>query len=81
MATTTVRISKTTQELLHTLARQDNTSMQAIVEQAIEHYRRQRFLAGLSADFANLRENNKSWHDELQERQQWDITLSDGEEA
>jgi predicted transcriptional regulator len=81
MATTTIRISKATQELLHTLASQDNTSMQAIVEQAIEHYRRQRFLAGLSSDFTKLRENNKSWHDELQERQQWDITLNDGEEA
>jgi predicted DNA-binding protein len=81
MATTTIRISKTTQELLHTLASQDNTSMQAIVEQAIEHYRKQRFLEGLSADFTSLRENNESWHDELQERQQWDITLSDGEKA
>ena len=81
MATPTIRISKTTHELLHTLASQDNTSMQAIVEQAIEHYRRQRFLEGLSADFTNLRENNESWHDELQERQQWDITLGDGEKA
>ncbi len=81
MATTTIRISKTTQKLLHILANQDNTSMQTIVEQAIEHYRRQRFLEGLSADFTNLRENNKTWHDELQERQQWDITLGDGEEA
>ncbi|MCD6197682.1 MAG: toxin-antitoxin system protein [Deltaproteobacteria bacterium] len=81
MATPTIRISKTTHELLHTLASQDNTSMQAIVEQAIEHYRRQRFLEGLSADFTNLRENNESWHDELQERQQWDIALGDGEKA
>ena len=81
MATTTIRISKTTQELLHVLASQDNTSMQNIVEQAIEHYRRQRFLEGLNADFTNLRENNKGWHAELQERQQWDIALGDGEEA
>jgi len=81
MATTTIRISKTTQELLHVLASQDNTSMQTIVEQAVEHYRRQRFLEGLSADFTDLRENNKNWHDELQERQQWDRTLSDGEET
>jgi len=81
MATPTIRISKTTHELLHTLASQDNTSMQAIVEQAIEHYRRQRFLEGLSADFTNLRENNESWHDELQERQQWDIAIGDGEKA
>jgi len=80
MATTTIRISKTTQELLHVLASQDNKSMQTIVEQAVEHYRRQRFLEGLSADFTNLRGNNKSWHDELQERQQWDITLDDGKE-
>jgi len=81
MATPTIRISKTTHELLRTLASQDNISMQAIVEQAVEHYRRQRFLEGLSADFASLRENNESWHDELQERQEWDITLGDREKA
>lgn len=81
MSTATIRISKTTQELLHTLARQDNTSMQAIVEQAIEHYRRQRFLQGLNEDFAKLRKNSKTWHDELRERQQWDITHDDGKDA
>jgi predicted transcriptional regulator len=81
MTTATIRISKTTQELLHTLASESNTSMQAIVEKAVEHYRRQHFLSGLSADFAKLREDNASWHDELHERQQWDVTLGDGEEA
>jgi predicted transcriptional regulator len=81
MTTTTIRISKTTQELLHTLASQDNTSMQTIVEQAVEHYRKQRFLEGLSADFSKLREDNESWQDELQERQLWDATIGDGENA
>ncbi|OPL16306.1 MAG: hypothetical protein AVO38_08115 [delta proteobacterium ML8_D] len=81
MATPTIRISKTTHQLLKTLASQDNISMQAIVEQAVEHYRRLCFLEGLSSDFASLRENNENWHDELQERKEWDITLGDGEKA
>jgi len=81
MATTTIRISKTTQEFLHVLASQDNTSMQTIVEQAIEQYRRHRFLEGLNADFTNMRKNNKGWHDELEERQQWNITIGDGQES
>jgi predicted transcriptional regulator len=81
MATPTIRISKTTHKLLRNLASQDNISMQAIVEHAVENYRRLRFLEGLSSDFASLRENNENWHDELQERQEWDITLGDGEKA
>ena len=52
--------------------------MQVILEQAIESYRRQRFLEGLGADFAVLRENEAEWNDEEQDRSLWDITLADG---
>jgi hypothetical protein len=53
--------------------------MQAVLEQAIEAYRRQTFLVGLSADFAALSENEPEWQAEKAERTAWDITLADGE--
>jgi hypothetical protein len=54
--------------------------MQAVLEQAIEDYRRQSFLVGLCSDFAALRENELEWQAEKSERSNWDIALGDGEE-
>ncbi len=52
--------------------------MQATLEKAIEAYRRQRFLEGLSADFAALRERPEAWREEMAEREEWDLTIGDG---
>jgi hypothetical protein len=51
--------------------------MQAVLEQAIEAYRRQTFLTGLSSDFSALRENEPEWQVEKAERALWDNTLAD----
>jgi predicted transcriptional regulator len=80
MSTATIRISEPAHRILRQLAQQDHKPMQAILEQAIEAYRRQRFLEGLGADFAVLRENEAEWKAEQQERSDWDVTLSDGDE-
>jgi len=81
MHRTTVKISASYQKTLRELALRDGKSMQAIVEQAIESYRRQRFLEGLSQDFETLQNDTKAWQAELKERKEWDITMSDGEKA
>ena len=81
MHRTTVRISEFYHKTLRELALCDGKSMQAIVEQAIESYRRQRFLEGLSQDFETLQNNTMAWQAELKERKEWDITMSDGEKA
>jgi hypothetical protein len=52
--------------------------MTEILDKAIELYKRQRFLEGLNADFAALRQNKADWEEELAERASWDNTLSDG---
>jgi len=80
MSTAMIRISEPAHRILRQLAQQDHKPMQAILEQAIEAYRRQRFLEGLGADFAVLRENENEWKAEQQERSDWDDTLSDGDE-
>jgi len=55
-------------------------SMQTIIEQAVEQYRRRRFLEGLNQDFKTLKEETQSWQEELEERKLWDKTLLDGVE-
>ena len=80
MQTTTIRINETSRKILQELSRKDKMSMQAILEQAIEVYRRQRFLEGLSQDFAVLREDHVAWNAEKKERAEWDVTLTDGDE-
>jgi hypothetical protein len=52
--------------------------MTKILDEAIEAYRRQQFLAGLNADFAALRKNRAAWEEEQAERKAWDATLADG---
>ena len=81
MQTTTIRISESSRRILRELSQRDKRPMQAVLEQAIEAYRRQTFLVGLSADFAALHENELEWQAEKTERATWDITQADGEES
>jgi len=76
--TLNVRISSHTHASLRQLARDAGESMQAILDQAVERYRRASFLRAANADFAALRRNPKAWKAELRERQVWDQTLADG---
>ena len=81
MAGTQVRISTTTHQVLRSLSSEVGESMQTIVEEAIEQYRRRRFLEGLSQDFKTLKEDPPAWQEELEERLLWDKTLLDGVET
>ncbi len=51
--------------------------MQAILDEAVETYRRQCFLERANAAFAALRNDPNAWQEELEERAAWDITLTD----
>ena len=77
MESLTVRISRSTHAALRGLAEETNQSMTEVLDKAIESYRRQRFLAGLNADFAALRKNKAAWADELADRRTWDASLAD----
>ena len=48
--------------------------MQAILDQAIERYRREKFVLDANADYAVLRKNSKAWKEELKERELWEQT-------
>jgi predicted transcriptional regulator len=73
-----VRISPHAHELLRQLAKKEDESMQAVLDKAIEHYRRETFLRDANADFATLKRTPRAWKKELKERELWEQTLADG---
>ncbi len=78
MRASTVRISPRAHELLRQLAEEGQQSMRSVLDDAIERYRRERFLLAANADFAALRTEGKAWNQELHERELWEKTTSDG---
>ena len=74
----TVRISRASSQALKLIAAQAGEPMQAVLDKAIEAYRRQYFLQKANDAYANLRENAEAWQEEIKEREAWDVTLKDG---
>ena len=52
--------------------------MAALLDEAVEALRRQRFLERVNAAFATLRSDQKAWDAVEAERRAWDATLADG---
>jgi hypothetical protein len=76
--TANVRISPRAHKLLRQLAQEEHQSMQTILDEALERYRRENFLRAANADFEALRCDAKAWNDEVKERDLWENTLADG---
>jgi predicted transcriptional regulator len=77
MSTVTVRIPEETHRSLREIAASTGETMPQILRQAVEELRRHRFLQGLAADFAALREDREAWQEEIDERAEWDAALAD----
>lgn len=78
MPSSTVRVSAEAKEKLHALASSTNKSMQDVLDEAVELYRRRVFLAEANAAFRRLRQDAQAWKHERREREAWDSTLADG---
>ena len=76
--TSTVTIANTFYKILAELSANSGKSIQAVLEQAIEQYRRQQFLEAANQAYIALRNNPEAWQEELEKRSLWDITLEDG---
>lgn len=76
--TPNVRVSAHTHALLRQLAEDEDDSMQAVLDKAIERYRRDRFLRDANADFAALKRDTRAWKEDLNETNLWEHTLADG---
>lgn len=77
----TVRISDSSHKALRELADREHAPLQTVLERAIENYRRERFLDAVNSTFAALRSNPHAWQAEIDERNEWDGTNRDGDEA
>ncbi|HAG09210.1 MAG TPA: toxin-antitoxin system protein [Desulfotomaculum sp.] len=73
----TVRVSQTTLQTLRQIAAQSGEPMQAVLDKAVEVYRRQLFLQIANEAYAALREKPEAWREEIAEREEWDVILTD----
>jgi hypothetical protein len=76
----TVRISEAAHRVLAELAQRDKVPMQTVLDRAIENYRRNRFLDAVNKTYAALRTDSQTWAIELEEREEWSRTVTDGDD-
>src|SRR5205085_442806 len=81
MPSPTVRISPFAHRELSKLSRQTGTSMQDVLDRAIDSYGRAHMLETLNQSYSALRRDPQAWRDELAERRLWERTLLDGLEV
>ena len=80
--TSTVRIENSTREALDEIVSKEGRSRSAVLADAVERYRKERFFKSIDDGYAKLKQDKEAWEDEQQERGLWDSTLADGlEEA
>jgi predicted transcriptional regulator len=72
-----VRINDHTHQSLREMAQAEHQSMQAVLEKAVEEYRRRRFLEDVNSAYAALRNDPEAWQEIQAERAEWEA-LSDG---
>src|SRR5919198_5108748 len=78
MGHTTVRISAPAHRILRELSKAEGKPMLALLDEAVETLRRQRFLEDVNAAYAALRADPRAWKAIEEERCAWDVTLADG---
>jgi len=78
MSSTIMRVSGTVRQSLGDLSAKMDKTRQAILDEAVEEYRRRRFLEEVNEGYAALRNDPEAWKEELEERELWEATLPDG---
>ena len=76
-----VRVGDAEHSVLADLAKEEGRSMQAILAEALDQYRRKKFWEKTNSAYQALRDDPKAWQDELDERALWESTLPDGLET
>ena len=74
----TIPIGPATRRTLEQLALRTHSSLQSVLDAAVEAYRRQVFLEQTNQAFAELREDAKAWDEYRREIQQWETAGQDG---
>jgi hypothetical protein len=81
MSSVNVRISSASYQVLKALSKGKGQSMQSVIDQAIEDLRHRRLLEETNLAFSELKADKVAWQEEVEEREIWENTLSDGVEA
>lgn len=78
MPSTSIRIDENALAVLKELALKQRLPLQTVLKQAVDSYRREKFLEAANRAFAALRSDPQAWEEEQQERKVWDQTIADG---
>jgi hypothetical protein len=78
MSYATTRISAAAHGVLREMSKAEGKTMLALLDEAVESLRRQRFLERLNEAYATLRADPRTWEAIEDERREWDATLPDG---
>lgn len=81
MGTVMVRVSEATRDRLKEMASADGESIQAVVDEAVDSYRKARYVEATNAAYAALKADPEARQEELEERRLWETTLMDGIDA
>jgi predicted transcriptional regulator len=77
----TIRVSRSTHELLRDLASRSNSTITAVVDEAAHDLQRKKFWADFNAACEAVQADPAARADLEQEDAAWDVTLADGLEA
>jgi hypothetical protein len=78
MAETSVPISETTLARLQEMARWWGTTINDVLDQAVQDHFNRKFWDAVNAGYAALRADSAAWSEVEAERKLWDNTLMDG---
>ena len=78
MPGTTVRVSEATHTLLREIAARTDRPMSAVIEAALEEYRRRLFWSLADREFRALRADTTAWKEHQEELAVWDAAADDG---
>lgn len=78
MQATSIRVSRVTQQKLKEIARKEQKSIGAVVDDFVTNYEREAFREQMQADFRALRGYPAAWDEYRAETELWDQTAGDG---
>ena len=78
MQSTTVRVNRVTHKVLTHLAEETHFSMQTVLNNAVEAYRREVFLERTNQAYSELKKDPKAWAECQEERAVWNSAAKDG---
>ena len=75
-----VSISEKSHRIIRQISETEGLAPSEVLDEAVESYRRQKFLSQTNQAFQKLKEDEDGWREEIAERELWARTLADGVE-